>query len=131
MNFYIASSFQNKQHVQTLATELKRHGFKHTYDWTKNEKADTFDELASIGEAELEAVKKADILIVLLPGGKGTYVELGIALGRDLPVYLFNEEGFHNAKEASSFYYTSGVTRVEGNQQKLVQIILEKHCFST
>ncbi|MCA0991284.1 nucleoside 2-deoxyribosyltransferase [Guptibacillus hwajinpoensis] len=130
MNFYIASSFQNKQHVQTLATELKRHGLKHTYDWTKTEKAVTFDELASIGEAELEAVKKADILIVLLPGGKGTHVELGIALGRDLPVYLFNEEGFLGS-EASSFYYTSGVTRVEGNQQKLVQIILEKHCFST
>ena len=127
MNFYIASSFQNKQHVQTLAAELKRHGFKHTYDWTKNEKAATFDELASIGEAELEAVKKADILIVLLPGGKGTHIELGIALGRNIPVYLFNQKGFQNAKEASSFYYTSGVTRVEGSdEQLLVQTILER-----
>lgn len=126
MNFYIASSFRNKQHVQTLASELKRHGFNHTYDWTKNEKAVTFDELASIGEAELEAVKKADFLIVLLPGGKGTHIELGIAIGRDIPVYLFNEEGFHNAKEASTFYHTRGVTRVERSHEQLLKTILEK-----
>lgn len=130
MNFYIASSFQNKQHVQTLASELKRHGFKHTYDWTTNEKAATFDELASIGEAELEAVKMADFLIVLLPGGKGTHIELGIAIGRNIPVYLFNEEGFHNAKEASTFYHTSGVTRVEESYEQLVQTILEKRQHS-
>ncbi len=130
LKFYIASSFQNKQHVQAIATELKNRGYKHTYDWTKNEKAITLDDLASIGEAERQSVKKADFLIVLLPGGKGTHVELGIALGQDIPVYLYNEEGFLSS-EASSFYYTSGVTRVEGNHQNLVQTILEKHCFST
>ncbi|WP_273851734.1 nucleoside 2-deoxyribosyltransferase [Guptibacillus spartinae] len=130
MNFYIASSFQNKQHVQAIATELKNYGYKHTYDWTKNEKAVSIDDLASIGEAELQAVKKADFLIVILPGGKGTHVELGIALGRDIPVYLFSEQGFHHI-EASSFYYTNGVTSVEGSDEQLVQTILEKHCFST
>nr|WP_255647915.1 nucleoside 2-deoxyribosyltransferase [Pseudalkalibacillus hwajinpoensis] len=130
MNFYIASSFQNKQHVQVIATELKNRGYKLTYDWTKNEKAVTLDDLASIGEAELEAVKKADFLIVLLPGGKGAHVELGIALGRDIPVYLFNGDGFHSS-EASSFYYTNGVTRVEDSHEKLIQIIVENHGFST
>lgn len=130
LNFYIASSFQNKPHVQAIATELKNYGYEHTYDWTKNEKAVSLDDLASIGEAELQAVKRADFLIVLLPGGKGTHVELGIALGHNIPVYLYNEEGFLNSK-ASTFYYTSGVTRVEGSLKKLVQTILEKHCFST
>ena len=125
MNFYIASSFQNKEHVQALATELKNRGYRHTYDWTKNEKAATVDDLTSIGEAELEAVKKADFLIVLLPGGKGTHIELGIALGKEIPVYLYNEDGFHNTKEASTFYYTRGVTRVEGSDEQLIQTILK------
>lgn len=38
MNFYIASGFQNKHLVRSVANELKHAGWHHTYDWTKNEK---------------------------------------------------------------------------------------------
>ena len=33
--FYIASGFQNKQIVRSIANELKHAGWHHTYDWTK------------------------------------------------------------------------------------------------
>ena len=35
MNFYIASGFQNKHLVHSVANELKHAGWHHTYDWTK------------------------------------------------------------------------------------------------
>ena len=38
MNFYIASGFQNKHLVHSVANELKHAGWHHTYDWTKDEK---------------------------------------------------------------------------------------------
>ena len=38
--------------------------------------------------AELAAVRDADILIVLLPGGFGTHVEIGAALALGKPVIL-------------------------------------------
>ena len=41
-----------------------------------------------MADQELEAVKNADVLIVLLPGGFGTHVEIGAALALGKPVIL-------------------------------------------
>ena len=62
MNFYIASGFQNKHLVRSVANELKHAGWHHTYDWTKNEKAANEEQLREIGQAEQNAVKEADVL---------------------------------------------------------------------
>ncbi|WP_377887473.1 nucleoside 2-deoxyribosyltransferase [Alkalihalobacillus sp. R86527] len=126
MNFYIASSFQNKAQVQELRDLLKDEGFLHTYDWTLNERAATFADLERIGSAELDAVKKSDFLIVLLPGGKGTHIEMGIALGLDIPVYLYSEEEITDPVTSSSFYHTSGVTVCTGTITDLLDTIVQE-----
>jgi nucleoside 2-deoxyribosyltransferase len=38
--------------------------------------------------AEIAAVREADALVVLLPGGYGTHVEIGAALALEKPVIL-------------------------------------------
>ena len=38
--------------------------------------------------AEMAAVREADVLVVLLPGGYGTHVEIGAALALGKPVIL-------------------------------------------
>ncbi len=83
MKFYIASGLQNKEVVRDVANQLKEKGHIHTYDWTKNEHISTIEELREIGQKEKEAVLEADTVIVLLPGGKGTHIELGLALGQE------------------------------------------------
>lgn len=52
MNFYIASGFQNKHLVCSVANELKHAGWHHTYDWAKNERAVNQEQLREIGQAE-------------------------------------------------------------------------------
>lgn len=126
MKFYIASSFQNKATVQELRDLLKGEGFRHTYDWTLNERAGTFEELERIGSAELDAVKNSDFLVVLLPGGKGTHVEMGIALGLEIPVYLYTEEEVTDPMTSSSFYHTDGVTLCTGTLTKLLNTIVQE-----
>lgn len=83
MKFYIASGLQNKEIVRDVANQLKEKGHIHTYDWTKNEHISTIEELREIGQKEKDAVLEADTVIVLLPGGKGTHIELGLALGQE------------------------------------------------
>jgi len=63
-------------------------GFVHTYDWTKNKRASTIEDLMEIGLQEKNAVLDADFLIVLLPAGKGSHIEFGIALGQGKKIYL-------------------------------------------
>ncbi|TKD70681.1 nucleoside 2-deoxyribosyltransferase [Pseudalkalibacillus hwajinpoensis] len=125
MKFYVASGFQNKAKVQQFSEQLKQEGFTQTYDWTKNVRASTEEELEIIGEDELKAVRNADFLVVILPGGKGTHIEMGIALGLSIPVYLYSKE-FPEPTESTTFYYTSGVTRCSGSLSDLLALINKK-----
>ncbi|EIT87070.1 group-specific protein [Fictibacillus macauensis ZFHKF-1] len=124
-SFYIASGFQNKALVQQLKAQLEAHGFEHTYDWTVNERATTADALRAIGEAELQGVKQADFLVVLLPGGNGTHVELGIALAEGKTVYLYeaDEASFH--EKLTTFYYIQNVHIIHGTFTDLVHKIIQ------
>ena len=46
------------------------------------------DGYADTALAEIAAVREADVLVVLLPGGYGTHVEIGAALALGKPVIL-------------------------------------------
>ncbi|MFE8700124.1 nucleoside 2-deoxyribosyltransferase [Cytobacillus sp. FJAT-54145] len=121
--FYIASGFTNKETVQQAATTLKSVGFVHTYDWTKNEKANTVEQLREIGTDELKAVKESDFILVILPGGNGTHVELGIALAAYKRVYLYakNEEDFLN----TTFYHVDGVVHLTGEMEIVMNHVIQ------
>jgi nucleoside 2-deoxyribosyltransferase len=81
--FYIASGLDNFGLVRQVAETLKAAGWTHTYDWTKHGSVAGLGEQAFVDCAknEVEGVIAADVVIALLPGGRGTHVELGIALG--------------------------------------------------
>lgn len=104
--FYIASSFANKEVVQGAANLLTEKGFVQTFDWTANLRASTIDELQVYGELERTAVLDADFLVVILPGGKGSHVEMGIAAGQRKTVYLLSgTPEFFEFDVTSTFYY--------------------------
>ncbi len=126
--FYIASSFTNIDKVREVSSLLKNKGFIHTYDWTQNERAATLEDLKEIGKKELSAVLEADFLIVLLPAGKGSHIEYGIALGQGKNIYLFSENDDVNKFETTStFYHLDNVEKVIGTIDKLVERVnLEK-----
>lgn len=124
MNFYIASSLSNRKMVSQLSTRLKDQGWHHTYDWTLNAQPSTIEELRTIGKDEFEAVKASDIVIAVLPGGKGTHIEIGIALASSIPVILYSEipEVFE-LENLSSFYLLESVTCFTGNQDELLKFV--------
>lgn len=106
IKFYIASSFANKEKVRAAADSLKEYGYIQTFDWTANLRAASIDELKSYGELERRAVLESDFLVVLLPAGKGSHIEMGIAIGQGLPVYLVSEtEEFFDFDVTSTFYH--------------------------
>lgn len=126
MNFYIASSFKNKEMVGALANRLKLEGFCHSYDWTINDRADSLALLASIGESELSAVRDSDFLVLLLPGGKGSHIEMGIALGLGKRVYLYSSTNdIYEFDKTSTFYHVAGVTKFVGDIESFTQFVLE------
>ncbi|ALS77273.1 group-specific protein [Planococcus kocurii] len=127
--FYVASSFRNIEAVNYVTNQLIDKGYLHTYDWTRNEKAKeeqtiTLEDLIEIGQSEKEAVMESDFVVVLLPGGKGTHVELGIALGQKKKVFLYSQDGaIKNVETTSTFYHLPEVEKCYGTLEELVNKI--------
>jgi len=127
MDFYVASSFQNIHTVNIVQKRLRELGHQCTYDWTKNGRAMSLDNLREIGKKEKEAVMGADVVIVLLPAGKGSHIELGIAIGSGREIYLYSEnEEVMNVETTSTFYHLEDVELVIGSIEDLLST-LSKH----
>ncbi|MGV3467429.1 MAG: group-specific protein, partial [Heyndrickxia sp.] len=106
MKFYIASSFQNIEMVRVFSSKLIQNGFQPTYDWTQNNKSVRKEELKKIGIKEKEAVMESDLFILLLPGGKGSHTELGIALGAGVKhIYIVNPDSENRQNSLATTFY--------------------------
>lgn len=129
--FYVASSFRNIEAVQYVTNQLKSKGYIHTYDWTKNAKAKeeqtfTFEDLKIIGQKEKEGVFEADFVVVLLPGGKGTHIELGMAMGQKKRIFLYSpNKSIYNFETTSTFYHLPEIEKCFGTLDDLLKIITD------
>ncbi|WP_456271443.1 group-specific protein [Bacillus sp. AK031] len=124
MKFYVASSFKNIQQVRYISEQLKHRGYIHSYDWTQNERAVNIEELEQIGKEEKQAVSDSDFVVVLLPAGKGSHIELGIALGLRKKVFLhFPNKEAMSLNQTSTFYYLQEVEKCYGSLDDLVDRI--------
>ena len=95
MRIYIATSLDNAAEHNKLRDLLDpRHEL--TYDWTTHGSVqhEGEDVIRSVAYKEARGVSDADLCVVLLPGGRGTHVELGIAIGAEVPVYIYNYRAY-------------------------------------
>lgn len=109
MRFYIASRLENAAMVARLRDDLIKHGH-----WTINGSVrGDADALRQTALAETRGVEAADVLVALLPGGRGTHVELGIALGLGKAVIIYatgDMAVFGTGEETCAFYHHPNVT---------------------
>jgi len=92
VNFYIASKLENVARVRELAQELENWGWKCTYKWFKHGSVFGEEQLQATAAEELAGAIRAQLVIVLLPGGRGTHTELGLALAHGKEIVLHSEE---------------------------------------
>lgn len=112
MKFYIATSLGNVAEHHRVRDWLLARGHIITVDWTEMESLKSTDDTMKLAERayiDLDGVKDADTVIVLLPGGSGTHVELGAAIARRKRVLMF---GKHREDYRCVFHYHWMVTYV-------------------
>lgn len=124
MNFYIGSRFANIEQVRALRDHLINDGHTHTYDWTTNDRATTLEDLRVIGTSEFEAIKASDFVVILLPAGNSSHIELGIALGTGVPVFVHDATNrFDDVETTSTFYHLNHVVQLTGPLEDVPQAI--------
>lgn len=118
MRFYIATGLQNAEMASCLAAVLKARGHEQTYDWTVHGDIRREGELR-MGEVafnELRAVRDAELVVVLLPGGSGTHTELGVAIATrsNKRIILWSADGdqFNFDERSCTFYFHPSIERV-------------------
>lgn len=106
--FYVATGYDNKAMHNDVRDALASRGWRLTHDWTLRDEADG---PRASAEADLEGVRGADVVVVVLPGGEGTHAELGmaLALGKRTFVCARDEVEF---KRESVFLHHPLATRV-------------------
>ena len=107
-SYYIATGLQNAAAHRALRPKIDALGHTLTYDWTVHGsvKSSSHARLTEVAELERQAVIRSDFLVVLLPGGSGTHVELGLALASRIPIFLMGDPLFFMlGPETCAFYH--------------------------
>ena len=118
MRFYIATGVGNAALAIRLANTLMNHGHELTYDWTAHGDVRYSGEqrMSEVAFNEFRAVRDAELVIGLLPGGSGTHTELGasIATRSNKRIILWSETGeeFSHDDRTCVFYYHPAVERI-------------------
>ena len=125
IKYYIATSFHNKEAHKECRRLFDSMGYELTFDWTVYPFIPDPYVMNVVAEKEIDAVKAADFIVVLLPGGRGTHTELGAALALDKPVFIVAphpQQLLDSQGLPAPFYYHSSVqvvSRVENIPAKI------------
>lgn len=124
MRYYIATRLEAADRHRELRDALAERGHEVTYDWTQHGSVrhEGAERIRQVAHAEKQGVRDADFVVVLLPGGRGTHSELGLALAMGKRVFIVADiaEGAWAPDERTcAFYHDDLVFRVEYNSQVL------------
>ena len=125
---YIATGLSNAAQAKLLYSLIESR-FALTYDWTVHGsvQSDGDARIQQVAINEVDGVLNADIVVVLLPGGRGTHTELGIALGAGKPVFLCAEDdaGFlDESGRTCAFYLHPAVRRCVGSIEVIARALV-------
>ena len=127
MKFYIGSGMKNSRLVQYYAGILKKNGWQQTYDWTVhvNQEVSARD-ICGYAEAEKQGIADSDAVILLLPAGRGSHVELGMALAWNKRIFLCtsSREDF-SIENTVAFYELPQIVRLIGTADENLKRIME------
>ena len=127
MKFYVGSGMKNCELVNYYARLLKENGWEQTYDWVKNISDDiSRNDMIKYASLESQGIVDADVVIMLLPGGRGAHIELGMAMALNKKIFLCSttKEEF-SIENTVAFYELPKITQLVGNADDNVKKILE------
>ena len=131
MKFYIGSGMKNCELVNNYAKLLTDNGWEQTYDWVKNVSDDvSLEDMIEYATLESQGIVDSDIVIILLPAGRGAHIELGMAMALNKRVFLCSstKEGF-SIENTVAFYELPKIIKLIGTAEENVKKIIKSKEF--
>ncbi len=96
-------------------------GAINTYNWAANIKQEeTKEDMLDFAKKEMNAIKNADKVIFLLPLGKGSHIELGMALAYNKKIYLCTYDKTFFDNNTVNFYEMDNIEKIITTEEKLI-----------
>lgn len=129
MKFYIGSGLKNYELVNYYSSKLEQNGWERTYDWTTNlSKDETIEDLKEISKLEQKGIIDSDVVIILLPAGRGTHIELGMALALNKKIFLCTDDKEEfNIENTVGFYQLPNIVKLVGTADENLKKILKQN----
>ena len=95
LNVYVAGKWSAKRSMRVYMNDIQTYGHHIVHDWTRVEtqSSPTTQKLQKDAIADINGVKKSDVLIAVFTDEtysyRGTFTEIGCALGQNKPVIIF------------------------------------------
>ena len=127
MNFYIGSGMKNCELVNYYAKELKRNDWNQTYNWVENINDDvSIEDMTSYAKLESQGIIDSDVVIILLPAGRGAHIELGMAIALNKKIFLCSETNEEFSIENTvAFYGLPNIVKLIGTADDNINKILK------
>lgn len=116
MKFYIATSLSRISDHNVVRDQLFIFGHKITYDWTIHGSVRdvSTEALSNVAKNEVNGILSSDFIVILLPGGRGTHTELGLAIASNKLVFINGPDHlFTTGKDTCAFYHLLQVKRIK------------------
>lgn len=127
MKFYVGSGIKNIKEVNYYVKRLKEMGWEHTYDWVKNVNNDiVIEDIKEYAKLETQGICESDVVIILLPAGRGTHIELGMALALNKKIFLCsNTKDKFSIENTVAFYELPNIVKLVGTNDENLDTILK------
>ncbi len=122
MRIYVAGKWSEKEAIRAFMERLRKAGHEITEDWTQHPasaepgKAKDSTLLALDAAADLRGIKNAQILIAVMQDSKypyrGTFFEIGFALGLGKGVMIVASSDPEAAFRAVAFFHVATIIKV-------------------
>ncbi len=113
MKFYIATSLSKMAEHNVVRDALRTYNHEISYDWTSHGSVKSVSKkrLQEVALMELNGISEAHFVVVLLPGGKGTHLELGFAIANKKKIFIHSEDvsTFELGPQTNAFYHHPNV----------------------
>lgn len=89
---------------------------------------ETIEDMIEFSKLEQKAIENSDVVIIILPAGRGTHIELGMAIALNKKVILCSlEKETFNIENIPNFYALPNIKKVVGTTDQIIKSIIEDY----
>jgi len=118
MKIYLAGKWGDRKAIRKIMGELEEKGHEITHYWPTYgiPEIRTVQNLSDFANQDIEGVRHADIVVVLMTDPayayRGSFTEVGAALGMDKPLFIVESPDPKAYCKTNCFYYHPAITHV-------------------